>query len=111
MIIYGKIDSETLSKIFYSVIGKIEYFKVINANNSELIIIGGNKLFVSLGYEICFLLVSYYDGYNQEIDVTMVRKRGELRRILELARGEKEIKEITELIKNEAENRGFGYEL
>ena len=110
MIIYGKLDSETLSKIFYSVIGKIEYSKVINTNNMEIVIIGGNKFFRSLGYDICFLLVSYYDGFKQEIDINMVRKRGELRRILELARGEKEVKEIIELIKKEAENRGFSYE-
>ena len=87
----------------------MEKFKDINANNAKITIIGGNKFFAPLGYEICFLLVSYYEGFKQEIDVTMVRKRGELRRILELARGEKEVKEITELIKK-AENRGFSYE-
>ena len=102
MIVYGKLDSETLSKIFYSVIGKIEYSKVINANNAEIVIIGGNKFFGSLGYDICFLLVSYYDGFKQEIDINMVRQRGELRRILELARGEKEVKEIIELIKKKS---------
>jgi len=44
MIVYGKIDSETLSRIFYSMIDQIEYQKVIRVDNSsEIVITAGSK--------------------------------------------------------------------
>ena len=111
MIIYGKIDSETLTSIFNSVIDQIEYQKVIRVdNNSEIAIIAGSKYFFTTNDRIGFLLVSYYDGTKQQIDINMV---GGQVGLLESrwGRGKKEIKEILEQIKKEAENKGFKCEL
>ncbi len=67
-----RIESDVLLRIFNEILGDAEYSKVERSGNVEILVIAGSKYYLRIKDSIGFILISFYDGNSQKIDIARV---------------------------------------
>ncbi|MCL4356639.1 MAG: hypothetical protein M1460_02075 [Candidatus Thermoplasmatota archaeon] len=104
--ISGKIDAETLQRIFSKAIGDVSFVKSFKSDNSESLMMCGAKFFFRTNDTIGFVFHTFYDGRSMKIDFGRVGGGSGLMNI-KWGAGNKIENEIASAIIQTAESTGL----
>ncbi len=102
----GKIDAETLQKIFSNAIGDVSFVKGFRSDSSESLMMCGTKFFFRTNDTIGFVFHTFYDGKSTKIDFGRIGGGSGLLNI-KWGAGNKVEDEIAYTIKHAAESAGM----
>jgi hypothetical protein len=102
----GRIDHSVLENIFRSNVQNVSYTKFNKSGNVELLSVAGSSYFLRTNDTIGFILLSLYDGSEQQIDFGRIGGGTGVFNI-RLGAGDKIEQEILFEIKQAAENAGL----
>ena len=102
----GKIDAETLQRIFSNAIGDVSFVKGFRSDSSESIMMCGSKFFFRTNDTIGFVFHTFYDGKSTKIDFGRIGGGSGLMNI-KWGAGNKIEDEIASAIRQHAESNGL----